>query len=58
MGELPGDIPRSSKIAMLERKAPFYVWPWQEISVKCAKGYKRDHIKKANRRMRRKAIEY
>ena len=42
-GCLPGDIAKSLKIAMLEGK----------IKKPVAKSYKRDHVKKANRRFRK-----
>ena len=41
MGELPGDIPRQQKIQMLENP-----------QTPCGKSYKKDHVKKANRRFR------
>lgn len=41
MGELPGDISRSKKIEMLENPA-----------TSVARSYKKDHVKKANRRFR------
>lgn len=49
-GMLPGDKPLSAKIAMVEGRPH----PQDED---CAKAFKRDHAKKANRRMRRKPIE-
>lgn len=44
MGDQPGDISIQSKAAMLEGK----------LDVDGAKVYKKEHVKKANRRLRRK----
>lgn len=52
MGHLPGDLHKSDKIAMLEGDVPFEVFPWQTVGAACAKFYRRDHHRKANRRFR------
>ena len=57
MGCLPGDVPKRYKIAMLEKDVPIQVWPWQIISDKAAKTYRKDHQKRANRRWRHQAAE-
>ena len=54
-GCLPGDIPKRFKIAMLEKNVPIQVFPWQIISNKAAKTYRKDHQKKANRQHRHNA---
>jgi hypothetical protein len=53
MGELPGDLPRRIKIAMLEGNVPIQAWPWQTINEKCAKSFRKDHHKKTEKRFRR-----
>jgi hypothetical protein len=52
MGQVPGDVSRWTKIKMLEDQTPIRVTPWHTITEKCAKSFKKDHIKKANRRFR------
>jgi len=52
---LPGDVHKSIKIAMLEKNVPIEVFPWQIISSKAAKVYRKEHQKKANRRHRHNA---
>ena len=48
-GKLPGDKGLSAKIAMLEGKP-------HPADEKCAKSFKKDFVKRANKRMRRKPI--
>lgn len=37
---------------MLEGNTPIEVFPWQTINDKCAKSYRKDFQKKANRKFR------
>jgi len=48
----PGDLSKRVKIAMLEGNTPIEVFPWQTVNDKCAKTYRKDFQKKANRRFR------
>ncbi len=54
-GDLPGDLSKQVKINMLEGNTPIQVFPWQTINDKCAKSYRKDFQKKANRRFRHNA---
>ena len=54
-GCLPGDLSKRVKIAMLEGSTPIEVFPWQIINDKCAKSYRKDFQKKANRKFRHTA---
>ena len=49
-GMLPGDKPLSAKIAMVEGRP-------HAADVHCAKGFKKDFVRMANRRARRQPIE-
>jgi len=51
-GDLPGDLSKSIKIAMLEGNTPIEAFPWQIINDKCAKSYRKEFQKKANRKFR------
>lgn len=50
MGHVPGDVSIQFKAAMLEGKV-------DPSDARRARGYKKDHIRKANRRMRHQPIE-
>lgn len=66
-GQLPGDVPRKEKIAMLEGdieylvRARAYLFDDYEQAFRLQKArsrsFKKDLARKANRRMRRKPIE-
>ena len=54
MGQLPGDLSRWTKIRMLEGDVPLALGEEDAKSFKkCAKSFKRDHVKRANRNFRR-----
>lgn len=55
MGQVPGDISRGKKIAMLEKDVPVVVSAWHLIGEKCAKSFRKDHHKRAERRFRHNA---
>lgn len=60
LGMLPGDIPIQGKARMLEKRErvlPESMDPKGTIGAKCAKSYKRDVVKLANRRVRRAPVE-
>lgn len=60
LGMLPGDISIQAKADMLERLErvlPPSMDPDGTLGRKCAKGYKNDVVKMANRRARRAPIE-
>lgn len=50
MGCLPGDYSKKVKIAMLEKRDTI-------VGANCAKSYRKDFCKIANRRFRRKPVE-
>ena len=60
LGMLPGDIGIQGKAQMLGKRVrvlPESMDPKGTIGAKCAKGYKQDVVKMANRRTRRAPVE-
>lgn len=59
-GEQPGDVHRSAKIAMREKKTPIRIFPWQSLDDACAKSFRKylqEKSKKVQRRRDKRAIE-
>jgi hypothetical protein len=57
-GHHPGDIPKSEKIAMREKRMiPLYSWQTPESQRRRAKGYRKMLQKKSKKRQRRRDQE-
>ena len=54
MGDMPGDVSKRTKIRMMEKDTPIQVFPWQVITEKAAKGYRRDQRKRAKAKFNRR----
>ncbi len=53
MGQLPGDLSIRTKIRMMEKDEPIDVFPWQRISTKVIKIFRKIQKQRAEKKFRR-----